>query len=93
MSNDDPKIKELWSRGVSAWFGDLGDGVHDGTADDPRMSMIEVKSRYVAYWKSTVTSLGFVKEVAQAALTGEVANTGVQRQLTEDDLEHARKGS
>lgn len=93
ISNSDPKIKELYTPVVSAWFGDLGDGVHNGTADDPRMAMIEVKSHYVAYWKSTVTSLGYVKEVAQAAMTGSVAKTGVQRQLTEEDLQHARKGS
>ena len=90
VSNSDPKIKELYSTSVSAWFGDLGDGVHNGTADDPRMAMIEVKARYVAYWKSTVTSVGFLKEVAQAAMTGSVANTGVMRQLTEEDLQHAR---
>ncbi|KAI4126812.1 MAG: hypothetical protein LQ347_004826 [Umbilicaria vellea] len=93
VSNNDPKIKELYTPMVSAWFGDLGDGVHNGTADDPRMAMIEVKSKYVAYWKKTVTSIGYMAEVAQAAMTGKVANTGVQRQLTEDDLQHARKGS
>jgi hypothetical protein len=44
-SNSDPRIKEIWSRGAAAWFGDLGDGVHDGSATDPRMSLIEVKSK------------------------------------------------
>jgi general stress protein 26 len=44
-SNSDPRIKEVWSRGAAAWFGDLGDGVHNGTAEDPRMSLIEVKSK------------------------------------------------
>ena len=43
-SNDDPRIKEVWSRAAAAWFGDLGDGVHTGKADDPRMTLIEVKS-------------------------------------------------
>jgi len=42
-SNSDPRIKDVWSRGAAAWFGDLGDGVHNGTADDPRMTLIEVK--------------------------------------------------
>ena len=36
-ANDDPRIKELYSPAVSAWFGDLKDGRFDGTADDPRM--------------------------------------------------------
>lgn len=90
-SNTDPRIKELYSTGTSAWFGDLGDGVHTGTADDPRMALIEIKSHYVAYWKSTVSSVGFIKEVAQASMQGKVANTGVQRQLTEEDLKNARE--
>ena len=90
-SADDPRIGELYSKGTSAWFRDLGDGVHTGTAEDPRMALIEVKAKYVSYWKCTRTCVGFVKEVTQASLQGKVANTGMMRQLTEEDLEQARK--
>lgn len=44
-SNEDPRIKEIWSKGTKAWFGDLGDGVHTGGPEDPRMKLIEVKSK------------------------------------------------
>lgn len=64
-SNSDPRIKECYSKGTSAWFGDLGDGVHTGGPEDPRMALIEIKPNYISYWKSTVTSIGFLKEVAQ----------------------------
>ena len=57
-SNEDPRIKEVYSKAVSAWFGDLGDGVHNGTPEDPRTSLIAVKSKYISYWKHTVGSLG-----------------------------------
>jgi hypothetical protein len=40
-----------------------------------------------------VGTLGFVKEVGVAAVTRQVANTGVQRQLLESDLEQARRES
>lgn len=90
-SNDDPRIKELYSPMLSAWFGDLGDGVHTGKAEDPRMALIEVKSKYISYWNSQVTSLGFLKEVGLASLTGKVADTGVQRELLEKDIEAARQ--
>ncbi|MCJ1384498.1 hypothetical protein MMC17_007615 [Xylographa soralifera] len=89
-SNEDPRIKEIYSPPLSAWFGDLGDGVHTGTPEDPRMSLIEVQPKYISYWKSTVTTLGFVKEVGLGALTGKVANTGVQRELTEEDIKQMR---
>jgi general stress protein 26 len=92
-SNDDPRIKDLYSAGLSAWFGDLGDGVHTGKAEDPRMALIEVKAKYVSYWKTTVSSLGFAKEIGVAALTGKVADTGVLRQLVEKDIELARRQS
>jgi len=55
------------------------------------MTLIEVKSKYIAYWKSTSTKLGFVKEVAQAAITGSVAQTGLQREMKEADIEKARQ--
>lgn len=44
-SNDDPRIKEVYTNGVSAWFGDLGDGVHTGGPEDPRMKLIEVQAK------------------------------------------------
>lgn len=91
VSNSDPRIKELYSSSLSAWFGDLGDGVHTGTAEDPRMTLIEVKSKYISYWKSTVTTLGFAKEVALGAMTGKVANTGVLRQFLEEDIKKMRE--
>ena len=90
VSNNDPRIKEIWSKGTKAWFGDLGDGKHDGGPDDPRMTLIEVKSNYITYWKSTVGMLGFMKEVTVAPLTGQVANTGLLREMGKDDIEKAR---
>ena len=90
-SNDDPRIKELWTKGVKAWFGDLGDGKHDGGPDDPRMALIEVKVNYVTYWLHQVGSLGFMKEVGTAAVTGRVANTGVLRELKANEIDQARK--
>lgn len=54
------------------------------------MAIIELKAKYISYWKATVGTLGFVKEVAQASFTGQVANTGVQRQLVEEDIEAMR---
>ena len=89
-NNEDPRIKEIYSKGTAAWFGDLGDGVHTGGPEDPRMSLIEVKANYISYWKSTVTSVGFLKEVAQATVQGKVADTGVQRHLMEQDINAAR---
>jgi len=92
-SNDDPRIKDLYNPSIKAWFGDLGDGKHTGTYEDPRMAVIEVKADYIAYWKSTSTALGFAKEVGMAVLKGQVANTGVQRQFQKAEIEQMRNMS
>ena len=68
-NNEDPRIKDIYNKGTAAWFGNLGDGVHTGGPEDPRMALIEVKANYISYWKSTVTSAGFLKEVAQVGQT------------------------
>jgi hypothetical protein len=55
------------------------------------MTLIEVKAKYVTYWQAEVGTLGFMKEVGVAAMTGKVADTGSLRELKEADLEQARK--
>lgn len=44
-SNDDPRIKEVYSKLVSAWFGSLRDGVHTGGPEDPCIKLIEVQAK------------------------------------------------
>lgn len=42
LSSDRSVVKKFWNPSVKAWFGDLGDGIHKGDEDDPRVSIIEV---------------------------------------------------
>jgi len=90
-NNEDPRIKEIHTGMTAAWFGDLGDGVHTGGPEDPRMKLIEVQPKYISYWKHEVGSMGFMKEVKGAQWTGGVANTGKLRQLTSSEIEQARE--
>ncbi|TKA24224.1 hypothetical protein B0A50_05988 [Salinomyces thailandicus] len=89
-SNDDPRIKEVYSKPVSAWFGDLGDGVHTGGPEDPRMKLIEIKAKYISYWQHEAGALGFAKEIGGAIATGGVAQTGTLREMKENEIEQAR---
>ena len=91
LNKEDPRIEKLYTPAVKAWFGDLGDGVHDGSAKDPRVGLIEVHSKYVAYYKTETGTIGHAKEIAGAVLTGSVAQTGLLRELSEEDLAMARK--
>ncbi|KAK5135181.1 hypothetical protein LTR08_005568 [Meristemomyces frigidus] len=89
-SADDPRIKEIYSKAVKVWFGDLGDGVHDGGPNDPRMKLIEVKSKFISYWKHEAGALGYGAEIASALVTGKVAQTGTLRQMKEDEIAKMR---
>ncbi|KAK3614735.1 hypothetical protein LTR56_027056 [Elasticomyces elasticus] len=55
------------------------------------MTLIEVQSKYISYWKAEVGALGFGKEVLGAIVTGGVANTGALREMKEDEIAQARK--
>jgi general stress protein 26 len=73
-SNSDPRIKDVWSQGTKAWFGDLGDGKHTGGPEDPRMTLIEVKSKYITYYKTEVGRCDWRRcqhgQATRAACTG-----------------------
>lgn len=86
VSDSDPRIKEIYSPAIAAWFGDLGDGVHTGKADDPRLALIEVTPKHVKYYKNEVSSVGAMAEIGAAAVSGRIAKTGVLRELKEDQL-------
>jgi general stress protein 26 len=86
-ANDDPRIKDVWTRMASIWFSDLGDGVHTGKPDDPRMALIEFTPGHAIVYQKTVSALGFAKEAAVAVAKGEVAETGVLRELSGSQLE------
>lgn len=90
IDQNSPKIKELYNPVVSAWFGDLGDGVHKGNAEDPRMAMVKVETERVSYYMSTKGKLSRMADMASAVALGKVAQTGVLRELTGDVLAGAR---
>ncbi|KAG8980188.1 hypothetical protein FRB90_007768 [Tulasnella sp. 427] len=71
---------------VSAWFGDLGDGIHKGNKDDPRVCIIEVIPDSIRYWWSTKTKVGQSIEIMTSAVTGKVASPGELRTITRDEI-------
>lgn len=71
---------------MKAWFGDLGDGIHNGGPDDPRLAIIKVHAKTATYsiQKGTAISRGI--EIAKGAVTGTAASTNKLRELTEQEL-------
>lgn len=86
ISSDREEIKQYWSSAISAWFGDLKDGVHKGDENDPRVSLIEVIPDEIRYWYATKGKLGQAIEVGIGAVTGKVASPGELREITRDEI-------
>ncbi|KXN90853.1 Protein bli-3 [Leucoagaricus sp. SymC.cos] len=86
MTNDRDVVKKYWSKGTSAWFGDLKDGVHKGDETDPRVSVIEVIPEEVRYWYPTEGKVMRAVEIGIDALTGQVASPGELRTLTPKEV-------
>ncbi|KAI0318872.1 hypothetical protein OF83DRAFT_1056051 [Amylostereum chailletii] len=80
-------IKQHWNSTVSAFFGDLGDGVHKGNADDPRVSAIEVVPDQVHYWIATSGKIGRTTQIALGAVTGKASAPGELRTINKAEIQ------
>jgi len=89
-STDQSRIEEIFNPAISAWFGDLGDGKHTGKPGDPRIQLIKVVPTEIRYWYKTRTSVGQLVDVAVSAVTGQTANPGVLRNISQSELQQAR---
>lgn len=81
---------EIWNPIVSAWFGDLKDGVHDGSADDPRVQLLVVEPESLRVWVQQQTSIGQLANIVTSAVTGKTANPGALRTITKAELDSVR---
>lgn len=84
---DRATVKKYYSPTLRAWLGDLGDGVHDGSENDPRIGIIRVKMVTATYSISTKGIVGQVVEVAQGTVTGKPAHVNKLRELSEADVQ------
>lgn len=42
-------VSKYYSPSLKAWLGDLGDGKHDGSENDPRIGIIKIKTKTATY--------------------------------------------
>ena len=71
---------------TAAWFGDLGDGVHKGDHNDPRVAIIEVIPDEIRYWYATRSKVGQAVDIAVSAVSGRTAAPGELRTITKDEV-------
>ncbi|KAK5998360.1 Protein bli-3 [Cladobotryum mycophilum] len=90
LTTDREIVKKTYSASLKAWLGDLGDGVHDGSENDPRIGIIRVKMHTAVYSLVATNILGRAAEVAKGAITGKPAQVNHLREISGTEVEEWR---
>ncbi|KAL0956307.1 hypothetical protein HGRIS_002464 [Hohenbuehelia grisea] len=89
VSQNRELIKENWSASVSAYFGDLKDGIHKGDENDPRVVIIKVIPDEIRYFVATKGAIARNVDAAVGAVTGHVATPGELRTISKQEIQLA----
>ncbi|KAL2060951.1 hypothetical protein VTL71DRAFT_9003 [Oculimacula yallundae] len=83
---DRDTVKKYYSPALKAWLGDLGDGKHDGSENDPRIGVIRVKASTATYAVVRKNALGRAAEMAQGVITGKAPAVNKLREISEQEV-------
>jgi len=86
-------IKKHYNPELKAWLGDLGDGVHNGEEDDPRIGVIRVKMTTATYSLVAKGLVGRVAEIAKGMASGKPAAVNKLREITEEEVKAWRSSA
>jgi general stress protein 26 len=87
---DRATVKKYYSPALKAWLGDLGDGIHDGGEDDPRIGVIKVEAKTATYQIVRKTMVGRAVEMVQGVVTGDASAVGKLREISESEISQLR---
>ncbi|KAI1876710.1 uncharacterized protein JN550_000782 [Neoarthrinium moseri] len=90
IETDRSVVKKHYSPSLKAWLGDLGDGTHDGSENDPRIGVIRIKMDTATYAITDKTIIGRVAEIAKGTVTGEAAYVNKLREITSSEVQQWR---
>lgn len=85
-SQDKDLIKKVYNPSIKAWFADLGDGVRDGSENDPRIAILVVKPEEIRFYNQKKTLVGQAIDVAASAIGGGLATPGEILTITQEDV-------
>lgn len=86
IETDRSIVKKYYTPTLRAWMGDLGDGKHDGSAEDPRIGVIRVKMVSSTYSLVSKNIFSRAAEIATGAVTGKPAQVNSLREITDADV-------
>lgn len=83
-------VKKYYSPALKAWLGDLGDGKHDGSENDPRIGVIKIEAKTATYAISSSNAISRGIEMVQGAITGNAAQVNKLREIDESEMSQWR---
>jgi len=86
IETDRERVRKYYTPSLKAWVGDLGDKVHDGGPEDPRLAVIKVHAKTATYALQKGNAISRKVEVAKGAVTGQAASTNKLREITEEEI-------
>lgn len=87
---DRSMVKQHYSSTLKAWLGDLGDGVHNGGPEDPRLGIIRVNMNTATFAINDKNVVSRVAEVVQGEITGKPASVNKLRKITDTEVQQWR---
>ena len=93
LSRDRDLIDALYLPDWKMWFGDEGDGKHNGGPHDPRIGLILVEADTVHYSKKDRTTPMVLFQMAKAMITGEPPKVADLREIGRDELKQPKKAA
>ncbi|KAK4146037.1 uncharacterized protein C8A04DRAFT_10173 [Dichotomopilus funicola] len=91
VETDRSLVHKHYSSHLKAWLGDLGDGVHDGGPEDPRLGVIRVRMASAHYAVGSRGVVGHLAQVAQGVVRGKVAGVNKLREIGEEEVREWRE--
>jgi len=86
-------VKKYYSPTLQAWLGDLGDGKHDGSENDPRIGIIRVKMTSAVYSLAYKSLAGRAIEVVQGIMHKTPPHVAKLREISKEDVEMWRQSN
>lgn len=86
VQTDRELVKKHYSPILKTWLGDLGDGKHDGSENDPRIGVIRVKTITATYAVVAKNFVARAADIAQGAVTGKPAAVNNLREISEAEI-------
>lgn len=90
VQTDRALVKKHYNPILKTWLGDLGDGTHDGSENDPRIGVIRVKAESAVYSITAKNLLSRAVEVGIGAVTGKPAEINKLREISASEVSQWR---